>query len=502
MGTTIAEPPGQLTVGRRRLILAICCLSLLIVGLDSTIVNVALPSIQQSLHASVSGLQWTIDAYTLVLASLLMLSGSTADRFGRRRVFQAGLLLFTVGSLLCSVAPGLGWLVAFRVVQAVGGSMLNPVALSIITNTITDRRERARALGVWGAVMGLSLALGPVIGGLLVSSVGWRAIFWLNIPVGIAAILLTRFFVPESRASRGRRFDPPGQALVIVMLATLTYALIEGPQRGWASALIVSLFVVAVAAAAALVLVEHRREQPLLDVRFFRSAPFTGATVIAVAAFAAFAGFLFMNSLYLQDVRGFTALHAGLLTLPMAAMIALFAPVSGRLVASRGPRTPLVLAGLAVAIGALLLVRLGPHTSVGYLIASYVIFGIGLGFVNAPISNTAVSGMPIEQAGVAASVASTSRQVGATLGVAITGSLVAGGTGAGFTVASHAAWAVVTGCGVAVVVLGFVSTGRWAASTAERSRRSLVADDGPANELREVSGDSAPGSGSARSTAR
>jgi EmrB/QacA subfamily drug resistance transporter len=501
MGTTIAEPPGQLTVGRRRLILAICCLSLLIVGLDSTIVNVALPAIQRSLHASVSGLQWTIDAYTLVLASLLMLSGSTADRFGRRRVFQAGLLLFTVGSLLCSVAPGLGWLVAFRVVQAVGGSMLNPVALSIITNTITDRRERARALGVWGAVMGLSLALGPVIGGLLVSSVGWRAIFWLNIPVGIAAILLTRFFVPESRASRGRRFDPPGQALVIVMLATLTYALIEGPQRGWASALIVSLFVVAAAAGAALVLVEHRREQPLLDVRFFRSAPFTGATVIAVAAFAAFAGFLFMNSLYLQDVRGFTALHAGLLTLPMAAMIALFAPVSGRLVAGRGPRTPLVLAGLAVAIGALLLVRLGPHTSVGYLIASYVIFGIGLGFVNAPISNTAVSGMPIEQAGVAASVASTSRQVGATLGVAITGSLVAGGTGAGFTVASHAAWAVVTGCGVAVVILGFVSTGRWAAGTAERSRRSLVVD-GPANELREVSGDSAPGSGSARSTAR
>jgi EmrB/QacA subfamily drug resistance transporter len=502
MGTTIAEPPGQLTVGRRRLILAICCLSLLIVGLDSTIVNVALPAIQRSLHASVSGLQWTIDAYTLVLASLLMLSGSTADRFGRRRVFQAGLLLFTVGSLLCSVAPRLGWLVAFRVVQAVGGSMLNPVALSIITNTITDRRERARALGVWGAVMGLSLALGPVIGGLLVSSVGWRAIFWLNIPVGIAAILLTRFFVPESRASRGRRFDPPGQALVIVMLATLTYALIEGPQRGWASALIVSLFVVAAAAAAALVLVEHRREQPLLDVRFFRSAPFTGATVIAVAAFAAFAGFLFMNSLYLQDVRGFTALHAGLLTLPMAAMIALFAPVSGRLVASRGPRTPLVLAGLAVAIGALLLVRLGPHTSVGYLIASYVIFGIGLGFVNAPISNTAVSGMPIEQAGVAASVASTSRQVGATLGVAITGSLVAGGTGAGFTVASHAAWAVVTGCGVAVVVLGFVSTGRWAAGTADRSRRSLVVDDGPASELREVSGDPAPDSGSARSTAR
>jgi EmrB/QacA subfamily drug resistance transporter len=456
--------------------LAICCLSLFIVGLDATIVNVALPSIQKDLHASVSGLQWTIDGYTLVLASLLMLSGSTADRFGRRRIFQLGLGLFTTGSLLCSLAPGLEWLVVFRIVQAVGGSMLNPVALSIITNTITDRRERARALGIWGAVFGLSLALGPVLGGVLVSTIGWRAIFWINVPVGIAAIVLAQCFVPESRAPRARRFDPVGQALVIAMFATLTYALIEGPHRGWGSALIVSLFVVAAAAAATLVVVESRREQPLLDVRFFRSAPFSGATVIALAAFAAFGGFLFLNSLYLQDVRGFTALHAGLLTLPMAGMIALFAPVSGRLVASRGSRIPLVLAGLAIAVGALLLVRLGSHTSVGYLVLSYVILGIGLGFVNAPISNTAVSGMPIEQAGVAAGVASTSRQVGATLGVAITGSIVANATGASFAVASHAAWAVLTGCGVAIFVLGFVSTGRWAAGTAERSRLSLAAD--------------------------
>jgi EmrB/QacA subfamily drug resistance transporter len=384
--------------------------------------------------------------------------------------------LFTIGSLLCSLAPGLEWLVVFRIVQAVGGSMLNPVALSIITNTITDRRERARALGIWGAVFGLSLALGPVLGGVLVSTIGWRAIFWINVPVGIAAIILTQCFVPESRAPLARRFDPAGQSLIIVILATLTYALIEGPHRGWGSALIVSLFAVAVAAAAALVVVEARREQPLLDVRFFRSAPFSGATVIAVAAFAAFGGFLFLNSLYLQDVRGFTALHAGLLTLPMAGMIALFAPVSGRLVASRGSRTPLVLAGLAIAVGAFLLVRLGPHTSVGYLVLSYVILGIGLGFVNAPISNTAVSGMPIEQAGVAASVASTSRQVGATLGVAITGSIVANATGASFAIASHVAWAVLAGCGVAIFVLGFVSTGRWAAGTAERSRLSLVTD--------------------------
>ncbi len=172
------------------LVLAICCMSLFIVGLDSTIVNVALPSIGRELHSSVSGLQWIIDAYTLVLASLLMFSGATADRIGRRRTFQAGLSVFTVGSLLCSLAPGLGWLIVFRMVQAMGGSMLNPVAMSIITNTFTDRRERARAIGVWGGVFGLSMALGPVVGGVLVDSAGWRSIFWVNIPVGMAAIVI------------------------------------------------------------------------------------------------------------------------------------------------------------------------------------------------------------------------------------------------------------------------------------------------------------------------
>src|SRR5580700_6999309 len=203
--------PADLTRSRRMLVLAICCMSLFIVGIDATIVNIALPSIGHDPHASVSGLQWTVDAYTIVLASFLMLSGSTADRIGRRRTFQAGLGLFTLGSLLCSLAPGLGWLVAFRMLQALGGSMLNPVAMSIITNTFIEPGERARAIGVWGGVVGLSMALGPVAGGLLVESVGWRGIFWVNIPVGIAAIVLTALYVPESRAPRARRIDPVGQ---------------------------------------------------------------------------------------------------------------------------------------------------------------------------------------------------------------------------------------------------------------------------------------------------
>src|SRR4051812_45380399 len=214
----------ELSPRRRMLVLAICCMSLFIVGLDNTIVNIALPDIRHDLHAGVSGLQWTIDAYTLVLASLLMLSGSTADRIGRRRTFQAGLVLFSIGSLLCSIAPGLGWLVLFRTVQAAGGSMLNPVAMSIITNTFTDARERARAIGVWAGVVGISMALGPVVGGALVGTVGWRAIFWINIPVGVAAVVLTARFVPESRAARPRRIDPVGQALIAVMLASVTYA--------------------------------------------------------------------------------------------------------------------------------------------------------------------------------------------------------------------------------------------------------------------------------------
>ncbi len=452
---------------RRVLILAICCMSLFIVGLDNTIVNIALPAIQRDLHASMSGLQWTVDAYTLVLASLLILAGSTADRVGRRRTFQVGLVMFTLGSLLCSLAPSLGWLVAFRAVQAIGGSMLNPVAMSIITNTFTEPRERARAIGVWGGVVGISLALGPVLGGALVASLGWRSIFWINIPVGVAAVVLTTVFVPESRAARARRVDPVGQLLVLLVLATLTYAIIEGPNAGWWSARIVGLFTLAAVALVGFLGYESRREEPLLDLRFFRSAPFSGATVIAISAFAALAGFLLLNTLYLQEVRGLSALHAGLYTLPMAAMTVVFAPLSGRLVGSRGPRLPLLFAGAALAVSILPFTRLTAHTPVGWLFASYVLFGFGFGMVNAPITNTAVSGMPIAQAGVAAAIASTSRQVGQSLGVAVVGSAVtSGAVHLGFARASHVGWWIVVGCGVAVFALGAATTGRWGRRTA------------------------------------
>jgi EmrB/QacA subfamily drug resistance transporter len=352
--------------------------------------------------------------------------------------------------------------------------MLNPVAMSIIRNTFDDPRERAQAIGIWGGVVGISLALGPVIGGALVE-LSWRAIFLVNIPVGLAAIGLTARFVPESRAPRPRRVDPIGQLLVIVMLASLTYAIIEGPGLGWTSGRIAGLFALAAAALAGLLLYEPRRTDPLIDLRFFRSAPFSGATAIAVCAFAALAGFLFLNTLYLQEVRGYSPLHAGLLTLPMAAMTVVFGPVSGRVVGTLGPRVPLLIGGGGIGISALMLTSLSPTTPLGWLLASYVVFGVGFGFVNTPITNTAVGGMPSSQAGVAAAVASTSRQVGQSLGVAVVGAVTTAGVGAsfssGFAQASHVGWWIVTGCGAAVFVLGLATTTRWARATAARTAR-------------------------------
>ena len=466
-------PLPEFSRRRRLLVLVICCSSLFIVGLDSTSVNVALPVIGRDLHASVAGLQWTIDGYVLVLASLLMLSGATADRVGRRRVFLVGLAVFTVGSGLCSLAPTLGWLIAFRMVQAIGGSMLNPVAMSIITNTFTDRAERARAIGIWGAAWGLSMAFGPVFGGLLVDSVGWRGVFWVNIPVGIAAIALTARFVPESKAPTPRRPDPVGQVLIVVMLGSLTYAIIEGPTDGWHAPAILALFAVAAVSLVVFVAYEARRTEPLLDPRFFRSAPFAGSVVTAITAFAATGGFLFLATLYLQDALGMSALYAGLHMLPMATVMALGAVLSSRILARRGARLPMLVAGAGLAAGSVLSSGLTVSSATAPIIIAFAIFGIGAGMVNAPITYAAVSGMPVSQAGVASGIASTSRQVGVSLGVAVTGSILAaslrGPLRAGFVEASHAAWLLLAACGCAIVVLGLVTTSQWALRTAART---------------------------------
>jgi EmrB/QacA subfamily drug resistance transporter len=458
--------------GRRLAVLAICCLSLFIVGIDTTIVNVALPSLSVDLHATVSGLQWVVDAYTLVLASLLVLGGSSGDRLGRKRVFLTGLVVFSAASLLCSLAPTLPVLVVFRMVQGVGGSMLNPVALSIITNTFPDRRERAQAIGVWAALIGVSMALGPVLGGILVDSVGWRSVFWINIPIGLAAIVLTVLFVPESRAERPRRVDPVGQVLVLTVLAALVYGIIEAPGGGLSSPRILAAFAVAVAALVALLRYEPRREDALLEFVFFRSVPFTGAAVVAVAGFAALGSFLFVNTLYLQETRGLSPLDAGLYTLPMAAMTVVAATVSGWILGARGPRLPLVGGGLGLTLGALMLTRVEPGTSLGWLFAAYFLFGSGLGLINPAIGNTAVSGMPPARAGVAAAIASAGRQVGASIGVALVGAATASALrtpgASGRPGVSTSGWWIVVGCAVVVAAVGLLSTTRRAQATADR----------------------------------
>ncbi|MCP1504036.1 EmrB/QacA subfamily drug resistance transporter [Curtobacterium herbarum] len=449
-------------------------MSLFIVSMDSTVVNVALPSIGRELHSTISGLQWTIDAYTLVLASLLLLSGSTADRTGRRTTFQVGLALFTAGSLLCSLAPSVGWLVVFRMVQAVGGSMMNPVAMSIITATFDDARERARAVGVWGAVVGVSLGVGPLVGGALTDTVGWRAIFLINVPIGIAAVVLTFLFVPESRSPKPRKLDPLGQGIVIVLLASLVGGLIEGPRLGWASPGALGLFVLAAAALVALVVVEGRTAEPLIDLRFFRSIPFSSAVGTALVAFGANGAFLFLIALYLQEVRGMTPFQAGLWTLPSAVMTMLVSPISGRLIGTVGTRVPLVLAGIGIAGAGAVLTTVQASTPMWVLVAAFVLFGFGFGMVNAPITNTAVSGMPRAQSGSAAAVASTSRQTGVSLGVAlagtVTGASAVATVGSGFAVATHPMWWIVVGIGAAIVLVGFLST----TAAARRSVESIA----------------------------
>ncbi len=455
---------------RSELVLGICCLSLLLAGMDVTIVNVALPSIQRDLHASLSGLQWVLDAYTLVVASLLMLSGSMADRFGRRIVFQTGLCLFLAGSLLCSIAHSIGALTLYRAMQGVGASMLNPVALSIIVNVFPAPKDRARAVGVWGAVGGLALAIGPLLGGILTQHVGWRSIFWINLPVGIGAVVLAALFVPESKAARARAVDPVGQLLVFAGLVSLTYAVIEGPRHGWKSFQIAGLFAVSAAAWAGFCMYEPRRREPLVDLRFFRSVPFSSAALLAVLAFASFSGFLFLNALYLQQARGFSAFAAGMCTLPLALSMIVCAPLSGRLVGSRGTLPSLMASGSAFLLSTLMLTQLTRVTPLPLLLVAYALFGVGVGMINPAISTSAVAGMPLSQSGVAAAIASTSRQVGAALGVALAGT-IAGATrahGVDFTRATHPIWWLMTGCAVFVLLLGWVSNTAWARSSAGR----------------------------------
>jgi EmrB/QacA subfamily drug resistance transporter len=484
MSSTLLSPAAtaQLSPHRKSLVLAICCVSMIVVVMDISIVNVALPAMGRDLRTSESGLQWTVDAYTLVLAGFLVLAGSTADRVGRRLVFQIGLAVFGLGSLLCGLAPGVGWLIAARVLQAVGGTMLNPAAVAIVANTFTGTAERARAIGIFGSMSGLALALGPILGGGLVDAFGWRSVFWINVPVVAVAIVCAALFVPESRAERARRFDPVGQVLMVLVLGSVVYAIIGSTSFGWTSPVIVGLLAVAALGVAGILGYEPRRADPLLELRLFRSVPFSSAIVMALFALCGFGAFLFVTTQYLQDVRGLPPVVAGLCLLPVGLPVLVVSLFTGRIVGERGPLLPLMAAGTALALGGVVSLWIGPATPLPAVVAIYLLFGVFLGAVNPPITNSAISGMPRSMAGLAGSLASAGRQAGTTLGVAISGTIIGPGLAHGrtaFTGAAHGVWWMILALGTGIVVLGLVSTGRWASRTAVRAAAPFERMDAP-----------------------
>ncbi|GHH46964.1 MFS transporter [Streptomyces candidus] len=457
VATSLTTPPSPLSARRRWTVLTVCALSMFLVGVDTTIVNVGLPEVGRGLDVGTRGLEWVVNAYTVVLASLLIVSGALADRFGRRRVFQCGLLVFGLASLACAVAPSFGMLVAARAVQGVGASMLSPVALAIVVNAMPDPRERARAIGVWASVFGLSMAAGPVTGGALIAAFGWRSVFWINAPVVAAALVLVAVFVPESRAKLPRRLDLPGQVLLTVVLCLSVGILVEGPRIGWASPTALAAYAVITAATAGFILVESRRSEPLMDLALFHRPPFATAVLGAVAVFVALNVSLLLNTFYLQHTRGWTPLAAGAVTLPMALGATLCAPWAGALVGRSGPRRPLILAGGFTAAGGLCLINLSQDTSVPQILLAHLLIGVGFGFANAPLTNTAVSGLPPSRAGVAGAITSTARQVGAAVGIAVAGGLVAGAGPAGITAAARPGWLLVTACGLFLLVVARAS---------------------------------------------
>lgn len=435
MHSSSARAPG--------LVLGVCCLALFLVTMDVTIMNVALPAIHDGLTSTIADVQWAVDGYNVVMASVLLLAGSLADRFGRKRMFQTGIAIFGIASLACSVAPTIQALIVFRIVQALGGSLLTPSGMGIIANTFTDPRERAKAIGVWGTMTGLSMSAGPLLGGLLTQTLGWRWIFGINIPIVVAAIVLSALVFNESRAPHARRFDPVGQLLSIVTLGALVWALIYGRETHWSGVAVVALGV-AVAGLAIFVPYELRRPEPLVELHFFRKLPFASASANAVIAFIAFNAFLFVATFYLQGTRGFSPLVAGLFLVPTSIVMMICSPIAARLAAVGRAGLSFVLSGTMIAAGSALLFGIGPGTNIVQLLTSFALFGAGLGLSNAVITTVAVSGMPREQTGVAIGIVSAFRVVGSALGVA------AAGTPERFS------WWLPLGCGIGVLLLGAV----------------------------------------------
>jgi EmrB/QacA subfamily drug resistance transporter len=410
----------------------ICCSALFMVTLDNTILTIALPSLQREFVAATSGLQWAINSYVVVRAATLFTSGSIADRFGRRRCFAIGLLIFITASLACALSQSLVQLVVCRAVQAAGGALMTPASLAIIVNSFDNPVRRAQSLGVWSATAGLSTAGGPVIGGVLVQAFGWRSIFLVNVPVGLAALIGTRLLA-ESKSDVGRRFDLLGQGTLGLAHFALTFGLISAPSLGWTDPAVVAPLCAAAGLGATFVVIERRVREPMLDLARFRQPSLAAAVVIAIVAFMAMSGFTFFNTLYMQEIRGFSPVSTALLTLPTTALGLVLAPLSGRLTGTRGARLPATAACLLTGLGMVSLagtVRL--DTPLVVLLIGYTLLGLGSGLVNPPITNAAVTSMPARQAAVAAAITSTARQIGTSFGIVVLGSVI-------LSVGSHAA---------------------------------------------------------------
>jgi EmrB/QacA subfamily drug resistance transporter len=414
----------ELTTREKRLVLGSLCIALFMVMLDGTVVNVALPHIQSDLSSGVSGLQWIVDGYVLALASLMLTGGTLGDLFGRKRMLMTGIAIFTVGSAVCGIAPGVGVLIAGRILQGVGAAALMPGTLSILSNVYTDPKERAQAIGIWAGVSGVALASGPVLGGFLADSLGWQSIFYLNLPVGVAAIAVVRAVAPESRDAAGRTLDLGGQVSCILLLAPLTFALIEGNTKGWTSPLILGAFAVSAVAGVTLVAIERRVASPMIPLHFFRNPTFTAATVSGTLVSFALFGMNVFFSLYFQRVQDHSALGAGLRTLPITASMMVGMPIAGRLVSAFGAK-PVMMSGMALAgVGMISLVTLGPETPYGMLWWRMLMIGMGMALTMPSTTATVMGAVPPARAGIGSATLNTFRQVGSVLGIAVLGALI------------------------------------------------------------------------------
>jgi len=439
----------------------VACLGQFMVLLDSTIVGAALPDMQHRLHAQMGGLQWIVDAYVLLVAMLLLSGGVFADRFGRKLVFLAGVAVFTVASVLCSIAPSIAWLVTGRVVQGVGAAALSPASLALLAAAYPVAQDRVKAIGLWAGLSGIGLAAGPVAGGILVDAFGWPAIFLVNVPVGAVLLLAGLRILDESRNPGAPAIDVPGTVLSVLGVAALTYGLIEGGSRGWTAPVILGSFAAAVVILAAFVVVERRGSTPMLPLRLFRQRLFTVSNAAMVVVGFALMGSAFFFSQFFVYVQGSSILRAGLQTLPAPLGIVIVSPLAGRFAAKYGFRI-VVTVGLSLAgLGLLALGFAHADSGYGNVWWRLAIVGVGFALTMSPLTSAAIQAVSSQEGGLASGVIGTTRQIGAVLGVAVLGAVVrtrqAGG--ASFEAGLDSAF-VVAG---AVTVAGAVLTGPWLA---------------------------------------